>query len=161
MIGSVVEHEELDRQAARAAVESSIADIRKQPSPVIETTLPVRPNPLGPDGGRNRPAHALVVRGGEVARGPCTEIASEAQWVDAVTSTKINSSGPSAARSWVRKYIGSTPQVILGKEFSRWSTCAHVLNFFQERRAGGRWTEAHPQEVGRRRPGNLRTVSHR
>ena len=89
-----------------------MADIRKQPSPVDRDDLAVGPDPLRPDRRGDRPAHALVVRPGvKYRRGPWTSIASDAQWVEAVTSTKISSSGPSAQRSWIRKTIGSTPRV--------------------------------------------------
>ncbi len=37
---------------------------------------------------------------------------SEAQWVAAVTSTKISSSGPSVALNWFKKNIGSTQGAI-------------------------------------------------
>ena len=63
VIGAVVEHEELDRQAgAGGGGQSRCADIKKQPSPVTQTTCRSGRHALGADRRGNRPAHALVVR---------------------------------------------------------------------------------------------------
>ena len=87
----------------------SIADIRKQPSPVIDATIRSGLTRWAPiDAGIAQPMLWLFA-GVKNRRGPGTSIASAAQWTEAVTSTKISSSGPSAHRSWSRKAIGSTP----------------------------------------------------
>ena len=62
VVGAVVEDEELDRQAGAGG--RGHLDGRHQEAAVAGDAddRPVGPDPLGADGRRDRPAHALVVR---------------------------------------------------------------------------------------------------
>ena len=85
-----------------------MADIRKQPSPVMQTTRRSGRTRWAPMAAGIAQPMLWLSAGVKYRRGPWTSIASEAQCVEAVTSTKTSSSGPRTSRNWASRNIGST-----------------------------------------------------
>src|SRR5881227_2229077 len=94
---------------SRAAVEISIADIRKQPSPVTVTTCRPGSTRCAPSAaGIDQPMLWLSV-GLKKVRGRHAVKTSAAQYWDTVTSTKHSASAQLQRRSQRRNRYGSTP----------------------------------------------------
>src|SRR5262245_7603877 len=94
---------------SRAAVEISIADIKKQPSPVtVKVCRPWKAFWAPSAAGIDQPIDWLPV-GLKKVRGCRQVYASVAQYCETVTSTKVRASGEAQCRRASKNATGSTP----------------------------------------------------
>src|SRR5262249_40409057 len=103
-------------------VEVSMADIKKQPSPVMASVCRLGCTRWAPSAaGMDQPMAWLFV-GLKKVRGWVVVKVSVAQYCDSVTSTKVKASQLLTRRSARRKAMGSTPwrQRTLALELASW-----------------------------------------